>query len=322
MKNQNILNIFTFEKNPKKGFFLFEWVMIIYAVLTLLLIFFTYTRLQNPQSMIWLRVQALAMTLGLWAVYRMLPCKLSVLFRVLGQVILLGTWYPDTYEFNRMLPNLDHVFATYEQQLFGCQPALLFSQYLDNVVVSELLTLGYISYYPFLALVPLFFFIWRYEQFLQASFIMLGSFFLFYAIFIFLPVAGPQFYYLAVGTDQIAQGIFPDIGNYFETHSERMAAPGWSDGIFYKLLVLAHDAGERPTAAFPSSHVGIIVVLLILAWTTENRKFFWSLVPFGVLMFFATVYIQAHYAIDAIAGLLAGVLMYFLFWGIYKLTNR
>jgi hypothetical protein len=35
-------------------------------------------------------------------------------------------------------------------------------------------------------------------------------------------------------------------------------------------------------------------------------------VPFGVLMFFATFYIQAHYAIDAIAGLFVGTLMYFL----------
>ncbi len=302
----------------KKGLYPFEWVMIGYALLTGVLMLFTYTRLQNPESMIWMRVQSIAITLGLWGVYRMLPCRLTILFRVLGQVALLGSWYPDTYEFNRMLPNLDHVFATWEQQLFGFQPALLFSQKFSSPVVSELLTLGYVSYYPLMVIVPLFYFFWRYKDFTRASFVMLTSFFLFYVIFIFLPVAGPQYYYLAAGVDQISQGIFPNIGHYFETHSEAMPSPGYTDGIFYKLLVVAHEAGERPTAAFPSSHVGIMAVLLCQAWATKNRLFFWSLVPFGVLMFFATFYIQAHYAIDAIAGVFTGLIMYFTLNTTYK----
>ena len=297
----------------QKGLCLFEWVMLVYAALTTVLILFMYTRLHNPGAMIWLRVQSVVMTLALWGVYRMIPCKLTMLFRVLGQVALLGTWYPDTYEFNRLMPNLDHVFATWEQNLFGFQPALLFSEKFSSPIVSELLTLGYVSYYPMMVIVPLFYFFWRYDKFLHVAYVMLASFFLFYVIFIFLPVAGPQYYYLAVGTDQIAQGVFPNIGHYFETHSESLPIPGWKEGVFYKLLVFAHESGERPTAAFPSSHVGIMVVLLWQAWATKNRKFFWSLVPFGVLMFFATFYIQAHYAIDAIAGLVAGTLMYFLF---------
>jgi membrane-associated phospholipid phosphatase len=305
-----------------KGLHLFEWVMLAYALLTSLLILFAYTQLHNPLSMLWLRIQSVAMTLALWLVYRMLPCRITLLLRVLGQIALLSTWYPDTYEFNRILPNLDHVFAAWEQQLFGCQPALLFSQSFDSPVVSELLTLGYVSYYPLMVIVMLFYFLWRYNEFLEASFVLLASFFLFYVIFIFLPVAGPQYYYPAAGVDQIAQGIFPNVGNYFETHSESLPVPGWIDGIFYKLVIIAHEAGERPTAAFPSSHVGIMVVLLMQAWATKNRKFFWSLVPFGVLMFFATFYIQAHYAIDAIAGLVTGLLMYGLFTGIYRICQR
>ncbi len=309
------------EKKPKKGLFLFEWATIVYLLFTAVLILFAYTRLYNPESMVWLRVQVLVMTVALWGVYRMIPCRLTIFARVFGHMALLGTWYPETYEFNRLLPNLDHLFATYEQQLFGCQPALLFAQHWDHPVLSELLILGYVSYYPLMLFVPLFFFLFRYEHFLKASFIILASFFLFYVIFIFLPVAGPQYYYMAVGTDQIAQGVFPNIGHYFETHSEVATAPGWSDGWLYKLLVMAHEAGERPTAAFPSSHVGICVVFLWLAWSTKNRYFFWTLVPFGVLMFFATFYIQAHYVIDAIAGLLAGTVMYFLFLGLYKMLR-
>ncbi len=322
MKRLKVLkDIFSIEKKPKKGLFLFEWATLVYVLFTLALVLFAYTKVGDPESMIWLRVQVVVITVALWWVYRMLPCRLMVFGRVVLHMTLLSTWYPETYEFNRLLPNLDHLFATWEQQLFGFQPALLFSQQWDSPVVSELLTLGYVSYYPMMLFVPLFFFIWRYEQFARTAFIILTSFFLFYIVFIFLPVAGPQFYYLAVGTDQIAQGIFPDVGNYFETHSENLPIPGWTNGWMHQLLVMAHDAGERPTAAFPSSHVGIMVVFLWLAWSSKNRLFFWILVPFGVLMFFATFYIQAHYAIDAIAGLAAGTILYFLSLGLYKMLH-
>jgi membrane-associated phospholipid phosphatase len=277
-----------------------------------------YTKVQNPVSMIWLRFQAVMITLALWAVYRMLPCRFLIFCRVLAQLALLGSWYSETFEFNRLFPNLDHLFAAWEQWVFGCQPALLFCQKWSSPVVSEILTMGYVSYFPLMVVVPLFYFLFRYEQFLRTAFVILGSFFLFYVIFIFLPVAGPQYYYLVVGNEDIAQGIFPNIGNYFETHCERMPSPGYQDGLFYKLLVWFHDAGERPTAAFPSSHVGVTVVLLWLARATQNRLFFWLLVPFAVLMFFGTFYIQAHYAIDAIAGIFAGTAMYFLLTFIYK----
>ena len=314
-------NIFTLEKKPHKGLLLVEWAMLVYALLTLLLMLFIYTRLQNPASMLWLRFQSIAIVLALWLVYRMIPCRFILLLRIAVQLMLLSSWYPDTYEFNRLLPNLDHRFAAWEQQLFGFQPALLFSQHYPSAVVSELLTLGYVSYYPLMAVVLLYYFFFRYDKFFRASFIVVASFFVFYVIFIFLPVAGPQYYYLAAGTEQIAQGVFPDVGNYFETHSEGLAAPGYTSGLFYKVLVFAHEAGERPTAAFPSSHVGVTVILLILGWFTRSRKFFWSLVPFFVLMFFATFYLQAHYAIDAIAGLFAGVLIYWLLIGIYQLLR-
>ena len=131
--------------------------MIIYALFTLLLMGIMFTKLQNPVSMVWLRVQTIVIVLALWGVYRMIPCRLMILVRVLAQIALLGSWYPETFEFNRMLPNLDQLFAGWEQQLFGCQPALLFSQRWSSPVVSELLTLGYVSYYPMMVIVPLFF---------------------------------------------------------------------------------------------------------------------------------------------------------------------
>ena len=322
MKLKIITSLFSLEKKPVRGLLLMEWAMIIYGLFTLLLMFFMFTKIESPSTMVTLRVQALAIILALWGVYRMVPCRLTMLFRLFGQLALLGSWYPETFEFNRHLPNLDHVFATWDQQLFGFQPALVFYRDWSSAWISEPLTMGYESYYPLMVIVPLFYLFYRYNEFARTSFIIVASFFLFYVFFLFLPAGGPQYYYPAVGLDTIAQGIFPQIGTFFEGDYEGLPIPGYHDGWMYKALVVMHDAGERPTAAFPSSHVGVTTVILWLAWASGNRKLFWILFPFGVLMFFATFYIQAHYVVDAIAGIFAGTLIYFLLRFIYNRFAR
>lgn len=311
-------HFFQIEKKPKKGLFAAEWVILAYLVLTTLFMFFAYVKLQNPESMLWGRFRVLAIMAAMWAVYRMIPCPLTRFFRISAQMLMLSWWYPDTYELNRLLPNLDHIAAAAEQWLFGCQPSLLFSQTFPSFTVSELMNLGYTSYFPMIAVVTLFFFLFRYEQYMRASFIILASFFCYYVIFVFVPVTGPQYYYPAVGLDQIAAGVFPNLHDYFMTMREAMPTPGNPDGVFYQMVVEAHRAGERPTAAFPSSHVGISTVLMLLAWQSKNRKLFWILMVFYVLLCLSTVYIYAHYAIDVIGGWLSALLMFTLLHFGYK----
>ena len=317
-----VKQLFARDKKPRRGLLAAEWVIVGYLVLTLLLLFFTYTKVHNPESMLWGRMRVLAMMAALWAVYRMWPCRLTMLARITAQLALLSWWYPDTYEFNRMFPNLDHLFAGYEQAVFGCQPALTFAQQWSHPVVSEFMHLGYSSYFPLIALVTLYYFFCRYNDFLRASFIILASFFIYYVIFIFLPVTGPQYYYLAAGLDNIANGVFPNVGDYFATHQERLTMPGWPDGFFYQMVENAHSVGERPTAAFPSSHVGVTTILLMLALSARCRWLSIVVLMLLLLMCFATFYIQAHYVIDVVAGLATGLLFYFILYLFYKFALR
>lgn len=85
--------------------------MIAYLVFTTLYMLFTYVKLQNPESMLWWRFRVIAITGAMWLIYRMIPCRLMRLLRIAVQMMLLSWWYPDTYELNRILPNLDHFFA-------------------------------------------------------------------------------------------------------------------------------------------------------------------------------------------------------------------
>ena len=313
-----IKTLFQIERNPKKGLLAAEWVMMGYLLVTLLIMFFTYTKLHNPESMLFGRIRIVAITFALWLVYRMIPCRLTRFCRVAVQLALLSWWYPDTYEFNRMFPNLDHLFATWEQQLFGCQPALLFASAFSHPVFSELMDMGYAVYYPMIAVVIVYYFFWRYEEFGRTTFVILASFFTYYIIYIALPVAGPQYYYNAVGIDEIARGVFPNVHDWFATHQEALPSPGYSDGFFYQMVADAHNAGERPTAAFPSSHVGVSTILLLLLWKSGSRRLLLWLAPFYVLLCLSTVYIYAHYAIDVFGGWISAVMFFFAFYWLYS----
>lgn len=306
------------EKKPERGLLSVEWIAMGYLLLTVLMMVVLWDRLPHREAMLVGRMQFVAVTLAMWGVYWLYPCRLLMFGRILVQMLFLSWWYPDTYELNRCLPNLDHVFAAWEQALFGCQPALVFAQHVPYGWFSELMCLGYVSYFPLMLITYLYYFFRRYHEFQMTAFVILGSFFAYYVVFIFLPVTGPQFYYLAVGTDQIAQGIFPNLHDWFLTHSERMAAPGWTDGFWYHMLDLTHDAGERPTAAFPSSHVGVTTVVFLLALRTRSRGLILTILPFYLLMCLSTVYILAHYAIDALAGLLTGTLLYLLLVAVWQ----
>ena len=310
--------LFERERKPRRGLLAAEWVVVGYTLLTLALILFTWTKQPDPAPMLWGRFQATASMLALWAVYRMLPCRLTMLCRVLLQVAMLSWWYPDTYALNRIFPNLDHHFAAFEQSLFGCQPALLFSEQWVSPVWSELMYMSYSSYFLLLVLVTLYYFLYRYEEFQRTAFILIGSFFLYYVIFIALPVTGPQYYYLAADLENIRQGVFPDVGSHFMTHDEMMTMPGYNGGWFYQFMEQAHATGERPTAAFPSSHVGVTTVLFLLAWRSRSRALRWFVATLLILMCMATVYIRAHYVIDVIAGLASGVALYFVLYFAYK----
>lgn len=317
-----IKSFFKIDKKPVRGLLPIEWLVAAYMLFTLVIVLFAYTRVENPQAMIWGRVRIAAMTVALWGAYRLVPCRFTRAVRVIVQLALLAWWYPDTYEINRMFPNLDHVFAAWEQQLFGCQPALYFAAAWPSPVVSELMSMGYAAYYPMIAVVTFFYLFCRYSEYERASMVVLASFFIYYVVYIFVPVAGPTFYYKAVGLQQIVQAHFPELGTYFNTHTECMPTPGYTDGVFYHMVESAKAAGERPTAAFPSSHVGVATVCMLLSWHTRNRRLVLCMLPFFVFLCMSTVYIQAHYVIDAIAGLLSGIVLYaLLMWGTRTIHN-
>lgn len=297
------------------GFMAPELAQFAYALLTAIVILFTWTNLEHPQQLLWGRITMLSGTIALWVVYKLWPCRFVVLCRIGYLLLMLSSWYPDTYNINSQFGCYDHFFASYEQDLFGMQPALWFSRIFSSAVVSELMYFGYVSYYLFFVVTIVYVFFRDYKQVERVTYIILAGFFICYAIFLFLPVTGPQYYYLAAGIEKIEHGSFPDVGTYFAHSTECLKAPGWDGGLFYNLCMMAHGAGERPTAAFPSSHVAIATLVMIMAGRMRMWRYLLILaIPF-IFLCLSTVYIQAHYAIDAIAGLFFGLMLFFILGG-------
>lgn len=300
-----------------KGLFAVEKISLIYNLLTSFLILCFYRSMDHPGQMLIDRACLAVLTVVLMYLYRLAPCKLAAFVRVVIQMSLLSYWYPDTYEFNRIFPNLDHLFASAEQWLFGGQPAVWFALRFPQMWVSEPLNMGYFFYYPMILIVVVWYFLYRYDLFEKVSFVITCGFFVYYLIYLFVPVAGPQFYFPAVGMEQVLQGHFPAIGDYFNHHQELLPGPGFEHGFFYNLVEGSQQVGERPTAAFPSSHVGMSTMLMIMAWRGSKRLFA-VLMPFYLLLCCATVYIQAHYLIDALAGFVSAFGIYIVVTHLYK----
>lgn len=228
-----------------QGPILVEWVTLAYTLFTTLLIVLFWSQMGNPLQLLEGRGMVVGGMALLWLFYHLRPNKYILLLRYIFPLSLLGYWYPDTYEFCQLFPNLDYLFAAADHALFGCQPSITFAQWLPQKVWSELFHMGYFAYYPLIfltVLAPLF---TDRSQFSRTAFVVLASFFLYYLIYLFLPVAGPQYYFHAVGTDVIQSAHFPQLGNYFRYHTELSPSPG-PDGFFRELVENTQKTGEAP----------------------------------------------------------------------------
>ena len=162
-----------------------------------------------------------------------------------------------------------------------------------------------------------YYFLNHYKSFEKVCFVLVTSFFIYYLFYLLVPVAGPQFYFPAIGMDRVNTCEFIPLGNYFNHNILLFPAPGYEHGFFYNLVEASQEIGERPTAAFPSSHVGISTIVMIMSWRV-SKKLSYFLLPFYILLCLATVYIQAHYLIDAIAGFFSAFLVYRVATLMYK----
>jgi membrane-associated phospholipid phosphatase len=213
-------------------------------------------------------------------------------------LVFLAYLYPETDALNNVFyQNLDMRFVYFEYSIFGFQPSIEFYKHFPNTWMIELMSFGYFSFYLILIGGLAWIYFKNLYSFDRAIFIVCSSFYVYYLIFIIFPVVGPQFFFSS-----------PD--NFVGMAGPFRWAMSWIELL-----------GERPTAAFPSSHIGITVILLILIYR-EQKLFSLTLLPISILLAFSTVYMKAHYVVDVFAGLISGLLFYWFFDFIYAIFQK
>jgi membrane-associated phospholipid phosphatase len=213
-------------------------------------------------------------------------CYLQTLYLLyFGESIQLSQlWYGGA--------SLDAFVAGLDGLLFGLHPAIEFSRWLQgHRWVNELFFFSYFFFYILVATgVWVLFFRRRFREAERFLFTVSASFFVMYVWFTFFPVKGPKYF-------------FPELRAVWYGNFRGYLFTGLMKGTFRNMNL----AG----AAFPSSHVAVALVALLMNWK-HNRFLVPVFLPFTLLLCASTVYIYAHYFVDIPTGLLAGVGLYFL----------
>ncbi|NOQ24371.1 MAG: phosphatase PAP2 family protein [Bacteroidales bacterium] len=271
---------------------LFDFAVILFCLLTGFYILIGYKQLDNILNHILIRVILL---LIIFTILRFGDSnnKIFQLFRNFYPILLIGFFYSETDYYNNLIfEDFDSILVNFESLLFGCQPSLEFSNYIPYRWFSEIMHFGYFSFYFISFGIPLLYYFKARIEFEKTIFILISSFFFYYLIFIIFPSVDPQFYFSA----------------------EQITVP---DAYLFKYLMdIIITNFETQTGAFPSSHVGISVILLILT-RKRFKVFFYILIPLVSILFLSTIYLKAHYVIDILGGIISGILFYWISNKIY-----
>jgi len=178
----------------------------------------------------------------------------------------------------------DGLVQRWELALFGAQVSREWWRAAPSALWSTVLHAAYFSYY-FVVSIPAFYFLHRGDIAAARRFVLavMTTFVVCYLVFIFFPVAGP--YYM-----------FP------------RPSPWFVDNAAARLVYDTLAEGSSYGAAFPSSHVAATVAAALAAASGSRRLGLVLLVP-TILLGVGVVYCQMHYGVDALAGLVVGIVV-------------
>ena len=212
------------------------------------------------------------------------------LLRALYPVTLFGYFFTSGYVFNRIIFSnwLDPFFMNIDLRLFGYLPSMKWGTQFDHWAISEIFHFAYFCYYPMILGLPLYLYFKKPEGFKELIFNLSFVFYLCYFIYSLLPVIGGRF--------------IPEAMELTRTYRA---------GPFTHIMAFIYRHSHHLGGAFPSSHVGVAIVLTVAA-LRHVRKLGYLFVVISLFLSVATVYCHYHWFIDAVCGIFIGVGGYYL----------
>ncbi|MCX7878219.1 MAG: phosphatase PAP2 family protein [Ignavibacteria bacterium] len=196
---------------------------------------------------------------------------------------------------HRLNPNdWDRELHKWDYLIFGFDITVWFEKCVTPWL-TEILTLSYFSYYilPTLTFVLLYFGFREKNNLTSRKYllaIVIGWYFafIFYAL---LPAAGPDIAFPG-NYSVVLKGVSPFTSYYLETLGKYL-----------------RESNVRNT--FPSMHFCIILISCYFAYLYKRKYFWFCVLPLGIMLGLATLYLRQHYLVDLIAAFpLAAIFIY------------
>jgi membrane-associated phospholipid phosphatase len=258
-----VITIAAYSRLPHAG-----WLLARYAALLLALVLVALTAGRQHASPF------------VRAVHAFLPVLIvPVLFDSMGDLI---PWVRSR--------TIDDLLISIDFRLFGGRhPTVLFERFI-HPLLTTVLQLAYISYYPMAITLGAVLFLKKNETaFGEAIFGIILCFYLSYAGYLLFPAIGPRFTLAHLQTRDLAAG--PLVVAIQET---------------------LNSLENTKTDAFPSGHTAIALMTLYYAMKFRERVLTALLIPTVTGLIVSTVYLRYHYVIDVIAGIALTALTVYL----------
>jgi hypothetical protein len=201
-----------------------------------------------------------------------------------------------TYLANIIFPYwIENHLIQFDLWLFG-QPAHLFFEKNLPAWSVEIAAFAYWSYYPILfgIAVRYYFFHLKEQRNLAGNPAFVGfmnrlclAFYVCYVLFMMIPARSPR---------------------HALNLNEQLNLTG---GLFYHMIATLQNYVSVVGAAFPSSHVAVAWVA-VLTLRDEHRVAFWSLIPLVIALTMSIFFLQYHYVLDAVFGVLLAAIFEWL----------
>lgn len=260
-------------------------LLLVYFLLTLVIMVVGWNEVIHPSQLL---VNRLIILLGLTIAFILLKSRENWFTQLLYSafpVWVSGYFYQETFFYNKLIWNdLDPFLAGLETGIFGQQPSLVFSEHLPQLWFSEIMYASYFFFYVLVVGFVFYVFFKNRSSYGKAVFYLTATLYGYYLIFSVFPSVGPQYFYSS------PENILPEA--FF----------------FDKIMIFIKESVEQPTGAFPSSHVGVSLAVMVLSRQLAP-KFFKICLPIVILLIISTVYIKAHYVIDVLAAIIVLPLM-------------
>jgi membrane-associated phospholipid phosphatase len=255
-------------------------ITILYIVFTTLLLLAGIGRLEHSGPHFLMRAMMVAFIGIIIFLEQEYEGRWTRILHAMYPLLFLAYFFPETDYLNDLFMDvLDPAIIRLEMALFGSMPSMTFSACCPQPWFSEMMHAGYFSFYLIILFFAVYYFVKRPELFPRRMFGFFFAFYVFYLIFALFPSAGPQ-YFFAPPANEVPQGyLITDLMN--------------------RILLF----GDRPTGAFPSSHIGMTWLIMYFFFRDRRRLFYYWLLP-ALILTLATVYIKAHYAVDVLGGFL------------------